>query len=50
MHCCVPSAAQGVPLVNVIESIDGEERFVIAANTTAHKKDTKETDGKGVEI
>lgn len=30
---------QGVPLVNIIESIDGQERFVTAVNTTGHKKD-----------
>lgn len=28
-----------MPLVNIIESIDGEERFVTAINTTGHKKD-----------
>eukprot|EP00904_Undaria_pinnatifida_P013662 jgi/Undpi1/9426/HiC_scaffold_27.g11883.m1 len=29
----------GVPLVNIIESIDGEERFLTAVDTTGHKKD-----------
>lgn len=28
-----------MPLVNVIESIDGEERFVTAVDTSGHKKD-----------
>lgn len=30
---------RGVPLVNIIESIDGEERFVTAVDTSGHKKD-----------
>ncbi|CAM9448313.1 unnamed protein product [Ectocarpus sp. 4 AP-2014] len=29
----------GVPLVNIIESIDGEERFLAAVDTSGHKKD-----------
>lgn len=35
----VSYVAQGVPLVNIIESIDGEERFVTAVDTTGYKKD-----------
>lgn len=41
MHCCVSYVVQGKPLVNIIESIDGEERFVTAIDTTGHKKDMK---------
>lgn len=43
--CCVFCASyscthvQGVPLVNVIEAVDGEERLVTASDTTGHKKD-----------
>ena len=28
-----------MPLVNIIESIDGEERFLTAVDTTGYKKD-----------
>lgn len=31
--------AQGVPLVNIIDSYDGEERFLAGVDTTGNKKD-----------